>query len=131
MRIDIKPMDGYGLLWLSVLRLAMEDAMRTVEEPTVHVHSGLCPKNCDQRNYSDEYRWKAKARGWLASQGDGVGSLRWICSVLNLEPADVVREYERRLTGERPDVRDDPESEGDGPASSEIEDADEDAYDFS
>lgn len=70
-------LDAYGHLWLAVLRLAIDDATM---EPTT----------------SEARVERRRARLWLEQDADKIGSLQWICDVLNLEIRDILREFHRR-----------------------------------
>jgi hypothetical protein len=78
---DITPtLDAYGTLWLAVLRQAIDDATTTVRGTTSEAEAVI---------------EKRKAKKWLASEADRVGSATWICDVLDI-PVDYVRKEFRR-----------------------------------
>jgi hypothetical protein len=74
-------LDAYGHLWMAVLRQAIDDA--TIKSSTTTT--------------ADESRVvRFRARMWLKDADDFVGSLRWICNILGLDPQRILTEYERR-----------------------------------
>ena len=75
---DLTPgLDAYSHLWMAVLRQAIDDAtmVATAEESAFE---------------------RASARRWLRAQGSDVGSLQWICDVLNLKIELIRSEFRRR-----------------------------------
>jgi hypothetical protein len=75
---DLTPaLDAYGHLWMAVLRQAIDDA--TMEPTTSEAR-------VEQR----------RARVWLKQAADYIGSLQWICDVLNIEVRLILDEFKRR-----------------------------------
>ena len=70
-------LDAYGHLWLAVLRLAIDDATM---KPTT----------------SEAIVERRRARLWLEQVADRVGSVQWICDILNIDVAVIIAEMKRR-----------------------------------
>lgn len=73
-------LDAYGHLWMAVLRQAMDDA--------------TMPPNT-----AEAVLERARARTWLRDPAEGVGSVQWICDVLNVKLEVLLSEFNRRLEG--------------------------------
>ena len=100
MRVDIPTMDCYGHLWTAVLAKAMEDALRPVPAEVIERHTERVKANNKRTWRTDsDYNWQLRARTWLASGSDDIGSFRWICDLLNIEPESVLAEYQRQREG--------------------------------
>lgn len=95
MRNDLPSLDEYGQLWMAVLALAVEDATKPIEEIPA----------CDpsRRTYSEDQWNQRRAVMWIQSRDTTVGSMEWICSILNLDPAAIRSEYQRRVRTRRSD----------------------------
>lgn len=79
---DVTPrLDGYSHLWMEVLRQALDDATARRTSAETAVETRL-------------------ARRWLNEDGAQIGSLRWICDVLNIS-IDVIRKEFRRRSRQR------------------------------
>jgi hypothetical protein len=78
---DLTPgLDAYGHLWIAVLRQAIDDA--TIEPAT-----------------SEMLVERRRARLWIRERADYIGSLQWICDVLNIDAAKIIEEFESRTQG--------------------------------
>lgn len=92
MRSDLTSYDVYGQLWLAVLGLAVEDASMDLQDEIPDSSTGARTV----RTYTENQWLQRRARLWLASRDSKVGSLEWICTLLNLSPEAVRDEYRRR-----------------------------------
>lgn len=80
-------MDCYGLVWFAVLLQAVEDA--SVPVPNVHP-------------LTEQHYYQRKAVLWFRNKERAdIGSFMWVCSVLNLDPEDVLEEVNRRRQSRR------------------------------
>lgn len=97
MRNDFTPnLDVYGHLWLAVVALAVEDAsMDLIEEIPADIPSRSV------RTYTENQWFQRRARIWISSRAKEVGSLEWICVMLNLDPEAIREEVNRRLAARR------------------------------
>lgn len=96
---DLPESNEYIQLWLAVVALAVDDALSPVPEIPPTSRANVC--------YSEDQWAQRRARLWLQSDESTVGSLNWICTMLNLRPEGVRDEFKRRLqaraAGERQD----------------------------
>jgi hypothetical protein len=92
MRNDFTPnLDVFGHLWLAVLALAVEDASMDLEQ----IPPCIPPRSV--RTYTENQWFQRRARIWINSTVKDVGSLEWICVMLNLDPEAIREEVNRRL----------------------------------
>lgn len=70
-------LDAYGHLWMAVLRQAIDDAT-------------MAPTTGEARVE------RRRARLWMEEKADPVGSMQWICDVLNIEVHTILAEFKRR-----------------------------------
>lgn len=87
-RNDLLESNDYVRLWLAVIALAIEDASSSVTE-NLEDSSPSIP-------YSEAQWDQRRAHLWLRSSEHTVGSLNWICSMLNIDAEAVRNEYRRR-----------------------------------
>lgn len=95
-RSDLATYDVYGQLWLAVVALAVEDACLDRGDGEVPVHV----EGRSVRTYTEQQWLRRRARLWLDSTESGVGSLEWICELLNLSAEAIRDEYRRRSNGD-------------------------------
>lgn len=89
MRNDLLESNDYVRLWLAVIALAIEDASSPVIEEAGNSPPGV--------PYSEAQWDQRRAHLWLQNSEQSVGSLNWICSMLNLDAEAVRNEYKRRV----------------------------------
>lgn len=78
---DLTPgLDCYSHLWMAVLRQAMDDA--------------TMPPNTTEAVIE-----RREARVWLRDAGEHIGSVQWICDVLNIKLEAILSEFDKRLAG--------------------------------
>jgi hypothetical protein len=76
MNFEIPDMDCYGAVWFATLMQAVEDA--TVFVP-------------DAKPLTEQHYYQRTAILWFKNPRHDVGSFVWICSVLNLDPDEVLQ----------------------------------------
>jgi hypothetical protein len=77
-------LDAYGQLWMATLRQAIDDSKRIARSVT---------------NAREARANRNEARAWIRAVNTDVGSLQWVCDVIDL-PAERVRdELKHRLSG--------------------------------
>jgi hypothetical protein len=96
MRSDLSNYDVYGQLWLAVLALAVEDACMDLQDEIPDSSTGARTV----RTYTENQWLQRRARLWLDSRESSVGSMEWICTLLNLKPEAIRDEYKRRSNGD-------------------------------
>lgn len=82
MRTDLPHYDAYGQLWLAVLQKAVEDASTPLQPA---------------QNHQGDLFYQRRARLWMLTARKGVGSLNWICNLLNIDPEAIRAEVRRRI----------------------------------
>lgn len=82
MNFELPETDCYGMVWFAVLLQAIEDATVVVE---------------DVKPLTEMHYYQRKAILWFKNrERKDVGSFTWVCSVLNLEPEDVLEKVRER-----------------------------------
>lgn len=93
MRNDLtQHLDVYGQLWLAVVALAVEDASMDLAE---EIPETLPARSA--RTYTENQWIQRRARIWIEGASQGIGSLEWICVMLNLDAEAIREEVRRRL----------------------------------
>lgn len=94
-------MDCWSHLWFAALVQAVEDATLPVAKPIIHRHGPLCRSGCKRLSFTEEHYFQRTAMGWFLHERQDVGSFRWVCSILNLEPERIIEQIKLRRGASR------------------------------
>lgn len=87
MNFEVPDLDCFGGVWFAVLMQAVEDA-------TAHVPDAI--------PLTEAHYYQRTAILWFRHRRHDIGSFVWICSVLNLDPDEVLRRVrEKKFTNRR------------------------------
>ena len=90
-------MDCYMQVWFAALVQAVEDAVLEVGKPKIHRHGQYCRKNCRRKAYTEQHYYKRVALDWFRHERTDVGSFKWICSTLSIQPEKILGQINQTI----------------------------------